>query len=98
LGETRIQLENVRAKKNRGSKKVKGRILTLPAMKASFDIQENERREKEKTDREKEAQKAAEALTRSAQIMHDTVLKVFDKPIASYKKKDDLVTIGGALQ
>ena len=39
-----------------------------------------------------------EALARSAQITHDTVLKVFDKPIASYKKKDDLVTIAGAFQ
>jgi hypothetical protein len=98
LGEVRTQLENMRAKKNRGSNKIKGRILTLPEMKAAFDTQEVVRLEKEKTDREKEAQKTSEALERNAQITQDIVLKIFDKPLTSYKRKDELVTIAGALK
>lgn len=98
LGEVRTQLENMRAKKNRGSNKIKGRILTLPDMKAAFDAQEVVRLEKEKADQEKEAQKASEALVRNAQITQDIVLKTFDKPLTSYKRKDELVTIAGALK
>ena len=98
LGEVRTQLENMRAKKNRGSNKIKGRILTLPEMKAAFDAQEVVRLEKEKADQEKEAQKASDVLARTAQITQDIVLKIFDKPLTSYKRKDELVTIAGALK
>ena len=67
-------------------------------MKAAFDAQEVVHLEKEKADQEKEAQKALDVLAQTAQITQDIVSKIFDKPLTSYKRKDELVTIAGALK
>lgn len=63
LGDVWTQLENVQAKKSHSSTKIKGHILTLPEMRAAFDVEEKEREEKECIKREKEAQKAVDALS-----------------------------------
>lgn len=90
LGDVWTQLKNVQAKNSHGSTKIKGRILTLPEMRAAFDVEEKEREEKECIEREKEVQKAADALSWSAQVAQDIVSKVFDKPLTTYKQRDDV--------
>ena len=47
---------------------------------------------------EKEAQKAAQEKVHLAQINEEIVLKVFTGSLSSYKQKDDLITLAGALQ
>jgi hypothetical protein len=57
--------------------------------------------EKEVAEREaaeKEAEKAAQEKIRLARINEEIVLKVFTKSLSSYKRKDDLITLAGALQ
>lgn len=66
-------------------------------MRAAFDAEDKERQEKERVEREKEVQKAADALSRSAQVAQDIVSKVFDKPLTTYKKRDDVDALAGAL-
>jgi hypothetical protein len=42
-------------------------------------------------------QKAAEGAARATHINEDTTLKTFNHKLSSYKCKDDLITIAGAL-
>ncbi|EGO19008.1 hypothetical protein SERLADRAFT_443550 [Serpula lacrymans var. lacrymans S7.9] len=66
--------------------------------KAHFDQEEAKRSEKAKERAAKDAQKAVDEAIRTAHIHEDTVSKNFEKPLSSYKRKDDLITVAGALQ
>ncbi|EDR02920.1 uncharacterized protein LACBIDRAFT_331916 [Laccaria bicolor S238N-H82] len=90
IGDVQTQLKNVQAKKSHGSTKIKGHILTLPEMRVVFNVEEKERQEREHIEREKEAQKAVDTLSQSAQVAQDIVFKVFDKLLTTYKKRDDV--------
>lgn len=92
------QIENLTKKKTRTSTKVKARFGTLPELKAAFQEEEVRRQEQERLNAEKEAQKTAETAARNARIATDTVLRTFDNSLSTYKRKDDLLTIAGALQ
>ncbi|KDR76825.1 hypothetical protein GALMADRAFT_455120 [Galerina marginata CBS 339.88] len=98
LTTVRTQLENVRKKRSYGSSKNKARALTLPEMKADFDRSELERLEKELEDEEKQAEKAVASANLQHQMLQDIVLKTFEKPLSTYKKKYDLMVIAGALK
>ncbi|KIL65352.1 hypothetical protein M378DRAFT_77093, partial [Amanita muscaria Koide BX008] len=63
-----------------------------------FEAEDAERQEREKENAEKEAQKLAEQEVRNARIAEDAVSKVFAHTLTSYKKKDELLSIAGALQ
>jgi hypothetical protein len=81
----------------RKSVKTKARFVTHPELKETFEVEKAVRLEKEKEVAEKGAQKAAEDAVRRKQIDQDTISKVFDCSLASYKHKDDLTAISGAL-
>ncbi|EGO19041.1 hypothetical protein SERLADRAFT_411938 [Serpula lacrymans var. lacrymans S7.9] len=70
-------------KPRRGTTEPTAQFLTHPELKAVFEQQEIERKEKARIDTEKEAK---------------TVMKVFDRFFASYKRKEDLIVIAGALR
>ena len=92
-----MQIDNLLKKKSRGSTKIKARFVSLPELRKAFETEEVERREQERANAEKEAQKTADTAARNARIFMDTTSKVFDSPLSSYKLKDDLRTITGAL-
>ncbi|EGN98067.1 hypothetical protein SERLA73DRAFT_123464 [Serpula lacrymans var. lacrymans S7.3] len=84
-------------KPQRGTTKPTAQFLTHPELKAVFEQQETERKEKARIDTEKEASKQQEDTARNTQITIETVMKVFDRSFASYKRKEDLIVIAGAL-
>ncbi|KAG6876505.1 hypothetical protein C0992_012680 [Termitomyces sp. T32_za158] len=98
LSDFRTKLDNTRAKKTRGSTKIKACFLTHPELKEAFEKEEVERQKREQINAEREAQKARDAAERSARINEDSVLKTFDYPLSHYKKKDDLIMIASALR
>ena len=86
-------------KKRRGpTKKFEARYITHADMKDTFETQLKEKEAKEAKEQEKRAQKQAETEARTARIDTDVVLKTFDCPISTYKRKDDLITISRALR
>jgi hypothetical protein len=98
MADANKQIENLTKKKTRTSTKVKARFGTLPELKAAFQEEEAQRLEQERLNAEKEAQKTAETTARNARIATDTILRTFDNSLSAYKRKDDLLTIAGALQ
>ncbi|EGN98013.1 hypothetical protein SERLA73DRAFT_153228 [Serpula lacrymans var. lacrymans S7.3] len=96
--ETRKQLGVVTKEKQQGTGKIKAWFVTHPALKAHFDQEEAEHSGKAKERAAKDAQKAVDEAVHTARIHKDTVLKNFEKPLLSYKHKDDLITVAGALQ
>ncbi|KAG2125467.1 uncharacterized protein EDB93DRAFT_1191027 [Suillus bovinus] len=91
------RLANKTQKKRQKSKKINARFVTHPELREAFEAEEIERIEKEKVEAEKAAQKKAENDVRLSRIEEDIKTKVFDGSLSSYKRKDDLVTIAGAL-
>ena len=67
-------------------------------MKDAFETQQKEKEEKAAKEAEIAVKKKAEHEARTSQIDHDVVLKTFESPLSTYKRKDDLVTIARALQ
>jgi hypothetical protein len=96
------QLSNVKKQKTRGSTKVKARFLTLPELKAAFqvEVEEAERAEQRRIATEKEVQKTAEQSERETRIRREANTKTFDLPLTSYrdKLKDDMHIIARALE
>ncbi|KAG1905855.1 uncharacterized protein F5891DRAFT_1182921 [Suillus fuscotomentosus] len=90
-------LANKTQKKRQKLKKINARFVTHPELKEAFEAEEIERTEKEKVDAEKAAQKKAENDLRLSRIEEDIKTKVFDGSLSSYKRKDDLIIIAGAL-
>ena len=97
LGEVRVQLDNATKKKTRGSTKIKARFLTSKNMRAEFDKEDAERREKERVAAEKEKQKEADAAVRANQLANDAVNHTFSGKLKNYKK-DDLRALALALK
>jgi len=91
------QLTNKTQNKRQKSKKSEARVLTLPELREEFDIKDAEEEAKEKADLEKAAQKKANEMARTLRINEEIRSRVFDCPLASYKRKDDLVALAGAL-
>ncbi|KAG6824179.1 hypothetical protein H0H92_007768 [Tricholoma furcatifolium] len=98
LMSTLVRLENTRKKMTRGSTKIKACFVTHPELKVAFEEEEKERMEKERVDAEKEAQKVADANAWSTRIARGSVLKTFDFPITSYKKKEESEVLATALE
>ena len=98
LTDCRTQLQNLSKTKERGSSKIKARFLTGEGLREAFEAADAERLEREKENAEKEAQKLAELEARNVRIAEHAVSKVFDHALTSYKKKDELLSIAGALQ
>ena len=98
LTDCRTQVQNLSKIKERGSSKIKARFLTGEGLREAFEAEDVERQEREKENAEKEAQKLAELEARNARIADDAASKVFDHTLTSYKKKDELLSIAGALR
>ena len=98
LTDCRTQLQNSNKTRERGSSKIKAQFLSGEKMREAFEAEDAEQQEREKADAEKEAQKLAELEARNARITQDAASKVFDHTLTSYKRKDELLSIAGALQ
>ena len=91
------QLANKSQSKRRKSKKVQAQFVTLPELRAAFEAEEAELEVKEKGEIMKAAKKKANDTTRTLRINQEILSRVFGYPLASYKWKDDLVALAGAL-
>ncbi|KAL4067074.1 hypothetical protein V8B97DRAFT_1008463 [Scleroderma yunnanense] len=94
-------VQDQQVSKNKGkarTMKFSSRYVTHPDMKDKFESQRKEKEEKAAREAEATAKKRAENEARMSRIDHDVVLKTFDSPLSTYKRKDDLVTIARALQ
>ena len=98
LADANRQIASMAKKKMRGTTKIKARWVALPELKDAFEAEEASRKEQERCNAEKEAQKQADHHARQSQIIKDTVLKVFDRPLTTYKRKDELIVLAGALE
>ncbi|KAH7917731.1 DDE-domain-containing protein, partial [Leucogyrophana mollusca] len=98
LAASRLELANQKKKKRRKSTKLRARFVTLPELEEDFNKEEAERREKERTEAEKQAKKKTDGDARLAQINRDIATRTFDAALTSYRRKDDLVALAGALQ
>ena len=98
LADANAQIDSLSKKKTRGTSKIKARWVALPELQDMFEAEEIARKEKERCDAEKEAQKQADDYARQSQIIKDTVLKVFDRPFSVHKRKDELIVLAGALE
>jgi DDE superfamily endonuclease len=94
--ETRTELENQK-KKTRRSVKTQSRFVTHPELKAVFKAEMAEKEAQGRQAAEKEAQKVVEDAARAEQINEDTASKIFTGSLSSYKRKDDLIVLAGAL-
>jgi len=91
------QLANKTKSKHQRSKKAAARFLTLPELRGEFDLKDAEDQAKEKAKLEKAAEKKADEMARMLRINEEVRNWVFNCPLASYKRKDDLVALAGAL-
>ncbi|KIL58603.1 hypothetical protein M378DRAFT_86304 [Amanita muscaria Koide BX008] len=98
LADCRTQLQNSNKTRERGSSKIKARFLSGEKMREAFEAADAERQERERADAEKETQKLAELEARNARITEDATSKVFDHTLASYTRKDELLSLAGALR
>ncbi|KAI6104740.1 hypothetical protein EDD16DRAFT_1492337 [Pisolithus croceorrhizus] len=91
------QLTNKSQTKRQKSKKIEAHFVTLPELRAVFEAEEAELAVKEAAEAEKAAQKRAEDEAWTHWINQEIAFRVFDAPLSSYKHKDDLVALAGAL-
>ncbi|KAF8337758.1 hypothetical protein F5887DRAFT_890433, partial [Amanita rubescens] len=98
LTDCRTQVQNLSKTKECGSSKIKAQFLTGEGLREAFEAEDAGRQEYEKENAEKEAQKLAKLEACNVHITDNTASKVFDHALTSYKKKDELLSIAGALQ
>jgi hypothetical protein len=91
------QLANKTQSKRRKSKKVQARFVTLSELREAFEAEDAELEAKEKVELEKAAKKKADDSARTLRINHEIGSRIFDCPLTSYKRKDDLIALAGAL-
>jgi hypothetical protein len=84
-------------KKTRRSVKTKSRFVTHPELKEAFEAEKAEKAAQAKEAAEKEAEKAVQEAARVSRIQEETVSKNFTGGLSSFKKKDDLIILAGAL-
>ena len=89
--------ENKKKKKNIEMMRLPACFVMHPDLHASFEASRTAWQEKEQAEVEKQAQKQAEEVAWIAKITENASTKIFDKPLTSYKLKDDLLTIVQAL-
>jgi hypothetical protein len=93
----RVKAENERRKKTRTSTKVKARYVTAPEFKESFEAGADARKEKERLEKDKKDKKKLDEEARIARIHNSIATRTFDSPFTSYKRKEDLEALAGAL-
>ncbi|KAG6864185.1 hypothetical protein C0991_011734 [Blastosporella zonata] len=98
LTNTLVHLKNTQKKKIHGSTKIKACFVMLPELKDAFEEEEKEHLEKECVEAEKKAQKVVDANAWNTQIACESILKAFELPITSYKKKEDLEILATVLE
>ena len=87
----------IHRKKTRRSVKTQARFVTKPDLEEAFEKEMAEKVAAEKEAAEKEAEKAAQEVIRLSRIQEDTASRQFTRSLSSYKKKDDLIILAGAL-
>ncbi|KAG1870208.1 hypothetical protein DFJ58DRAFT_765163 [Suillus subalutaceus] len=90
----RVRAENERRKKTCTTTKVKVRYVTAPEFKESFEAGAGARREKEGLEEDK---KKLDEEARIARIHNSITTRTFDSPFTSYKWKENLEALAGAL-
>ena len=76
---------------------MKARFVTKPDMQEAFEKEMAEKEAAEKEAEAKAAEKAAQEAIRLSRIQEDTASRQFTNALSAYKKKDDLITLAGAL-
>ena len=94
----RAQLEQKKERSKRRNVHTSARLLTAPEAQAAFLAEEAERQEKERAEEAKRKAREASDRRRELERAQNAVSKVFDAPIASYKKRDDLLDIATAFE
>ena len=98
LAEANAQLDSMSKKKSQGTSKIKAQWVALLDLKDAFKAEETAQKEQEQCDINKEAQKQVDDCAHQSQIIKDTVLKFFDRPLSTYKRKDKFIVLAGALE
>jgi hypothetical protein len=88
LGFVRKQLDSTRKKRERGSKKVKARFVTSRDLRAQFDQDDAERRERAEATTQRQKQKEADTAEQDQQVVEDGMNRIFIGRLSSYKKGD----------
>jgi len=88
----KVQMENVRKSKERGSTKIKARFVTSRGLRSKFDQEDEEQQQKEKAAKEKQAQNEEH----ERRVEREAHTQVFTGRLLSYKK-DDLRALAKAL-
>ena len=94
----RTQLEKKTERPKRRNIHTSARLLTAPEAQAAFAAEEEERQRKEQAEEAKRLDKEAADRNREYERAQNAVSKIFDAPITSYKKKDDILDIASALK
>jgi hypothetical protein len=98
IEDANTRLDNANKKKNRGTVKIKARIVVAPELQESFEREEREADMREREAKEREHTKAVEAAERDRRIVEAAISKTYDAPLSSYKLKEDLVGLARALK
>ncbi|KAI0276873.1 hypothetical protein BC826DRAFT_1114014 [Russula brevipes] len=92
----REELESLK-RKSRRSVKTAARYVTHPALREQWAATQEEKARKEREAAQKEAQKTVDEATRKLQIQEAIKTRIFTDSLSSYKLKDDLIILAGAL-
>ncbi|KAG2347820.1 hypothetical protein BDR05DRAFT_957416 [Suillus weaverae] len=77
--------------------RMKARYVTAPELKEAFEADAGVRKEKERLEKEKKEKKKLDEEARIARIHNSIAARTFDGPLKSYKRKEDLEALAGAL-
>ncbi|KIK72197.1 hypothetical protein PAXRUDRAFT_22275 [Paxillus rubicundulus Ve08.2h10] len=86
-------LQISRNKSAESRKKIQARFVTLPELRAAFEAEEVELLEKEKVEAVKAPKKKVDDAARTRRIYQEVDNRIFDAPLSTYKRKDDLVAL-----
>ncbi|KAG1890192.1 hypothetical protein F4604DRAFT_1673658 [Suillus subluteus] len=92
-----VRAENERRKKTCTITKVKVHYVTALEFKESFEAGVEARKEKERLEKDKKDKKKLDEEARIARIHNSITTRTFDSPFTSYKWKEDLEALAGAL-
>ena len=98
IADINVRLDNANKKRNRGTVKKKARVVVAPKLEELFAQEEREAEIWEKEAKEKERAKAVEEVERNHCIQEAISSKIYNLPLSSYKRKEDLVGLAGALE
>lgn len=92
-----MKAENERRKKTHTLTKVKACYVTALEFKESFEAGADARQEKERLEKDKKDKKKLDEEARIAHIHNSIMTRTFNIPFMSYKQKEDLEALAGAL-